>query len=226
MPLIQLQKAMIREKEGFTFVKCAFNPKQFVISTSADWHAPSSRNSTTSPPAQFNGTRPRSLQMELLFDGNWLDYFTSGGHVQDDVEQLLSWTQPTSSSVSSNQANPPILVFTWGLESYFDCYLKTASATFSEFNPLGSPTRASVNVTFESVPSDPGPTNPTSGGPPGRRTHTVVAGDTLHSIAQREYGKPALWRGLANVNGIDDPLRVAIGSSLLIPPREDAEMNS
>src|SRR3954469_491836 len=99
MPLIQLQKAMIREKEGLSMVRCAFNPKQFVIQTSAEWKAAPVRNSTTSPPAQFTGTKPRSLQMELLFDGNWLDYFTRGGQVAEDVEKLLSWTQPTSSSV-------------------------------------------------------------------------------------------------------------------------------
>ena len=51
----------------------------------------------------------------------------------------------------------------------------------------------------------------------------MTAGDSLHSVAQREYGKPALWRGLAAANGIDDPLRVPVGTSVLIPPREDAE---
>jgi nucleoid-associated protein YgaU len=76
------------------------------------------------------------------------------------------------------------------------------------------------------VPNSPGHTNPTSGGPAGRRSHTIGAGDTLHSIAQREYGKPGLWRGLADVNGIDDPLRVAVGTSVLIPPREDVENRS
>jgi nucleoid-associated protein YgaU len=226
MPLIQLQKAMIREKEGLTHVSCAFNPKQFTISTSAEWKTAQTRSSTTSPPAQFTGTKPKTLTMELLFDSNWLDYFTRGGQVQEDVDQLMSWTQPTPSSVSNNAANPPILVFTWGLESYFDCYLKSVSATFTEFNPLGSPTRATANVTFESIPSDPGPTNPSSGGPAGRRTHLVGAGDTLHSIAQREYGRAALWRGLAVANDIDDPLRVAIGTTVMIPPRVDAEQLS
>ena len=38
---------------------------------------------------------------------------------------------------------------------------------------------------------------------------TVVAGDTLASIAYAEYGDPTMWRPLAAFNGIDDPLRLA-----------------
>jgi nucleoid-associated protein YgaU len=40
---------------------------------------------------------------------------------------------------------------------------------------------------------------------------TVVAGDSLASIAYREYGDPTMWRPLAAFNGIDDPLRAAAG---------------
>ena len=60
--------------------------------------------------------------------------------------------------------------------------------------------------------------NPTSGGISGRRVHTFSAGDTLHSVAYAEYGNPGLWRVLAEANGVDDPLRIAPGTALLIPP--------
>ena len=50
----------------------------------------------------------------------------------------------------------------------------------------------------------------------------LTAGETLHSVAQREYGSAALWRGLAAANGIDDPLRLDAGRHLLVPPREEA----
>ena len=43
----------------------------------------------------------------------------------------------------------------------------------------------------------------------GPSRHTVTAGDSLASLAYREYGDPALWRALARYNGIDDPIRVA-----------------
>ena len=46
---------------------------------------------------------------------------------------------------------------------------------------------------------------------------TVVAGDTLASVAYAEYGDPTLWRPLAAFNGIDDPMRLPLGSALLLP---------
>jgi nucleoid-associated protein YgaU len=51
--------------------------------------------------------------------------------------------------------------------------------------------------------------------------HTVVAGDTLASVAFRQYGDPAMWRPLAAFNGIDDPLRVRPGATLFVPALEE-----
>jgi nucleoid-associated protein YgaU len=50
----------------------------------------------------------------------------------------------------------------------------------------------------------------------------MVEGDTLQSIAYRELGRPAYWRAIAELNGIDDPLRMTAGTTLLIPSRADA----
>ena len=44
----------------------------------------------------------------------------------------------------------------------------------------------------------------------------MTAGDSLQSIAQQEYGDPGMWRGLAELNGVDDPFRVSSGTTLLI----------
>jgi nucleoid-associated protein YgaU len=45
----------------------------------------------------------------------------------------------------------------------------------------------------------------------------VVVGDTLASIAYREYGDPTLWRPLATFNRVDDPLRIPLGGVLMLP---------
>lgn len=63
--------------------------------------------------------------------------------------------------------------------------------------------------------------NPTSGGLTARRAHHMIDGDSLASVAYAEYGDPALWRHVAAYNGIDDPLRIPRGSTLLLPPPED-----
>jgi hypothetical protein len=152
--------------------------------------------------------------MELFFDG-----WESARDVSHDIDKLMDWTTPTQKSLTDNKPNPPIVVFHWGDKSYFDAYIKQVSAKYTMFRPDGTPTRASVSVSFEEVPQDPPPkTNPTSGGIAGRRTHVLAGVDTLQSVAYAEYGDAALWRGLADVNGIDDPLRLEPGRTLLIPP--------
>jgi nucleoid-associated protein YgaU len=105
----------------------------------------------------------------------------------------------------------------------FIAFLKSINVTFSLFDENGSPLRANAGCTFEEVPDVNPPQNPTSGGRPGRRTHVLRAGDSLHSIAQREYGKPAYWRGLAELNAIDDPMRIPVGTTILVPPSEDVK---
>jgi nucleoid-associated protein YgaU len=80
-----------------------------------------------------------------------------------------------------------------------------------------------VTVGLEAVPSIVPGTNPTSGGLTTRRTHTVIQGDTLASIAQSEYGDPAKWRAVAVANGIDDPMRVGVGTVLMVPDPREAE---
>jgi len=50
----------------------------------------------------------------------------------------------------------------------------------------------------------------------------VSLGDSLASIAHSELGSPTQWRAVADFNGIEDPLRVRPGTTLLIPTRPDA----
>ena len=47
--------------------------------------------------------------------------------------------------------------------------------------------------------------------------YVVQSGDTLASIAYREYGDPTLWRPLAHFNRVDDPARLPLGSVLMLP---------
>ena len=47
--------------------------------------------------------------------------------------------------------------------------------------------------------------------------HKVISGDSLASIAYREYGDPSMWRPLAAANNIDDPIRLPVGTTLIVP---------
>jgi nucleoid-associated protein YgaU len=50
----------------------------------------------------------------------------------------------------------------------------------------------------------------------------MVVGDSLASIAWSEYRDPTVWRAIAERNGVSDPMRVAPGRQLLMPPLDDA----
>jgi nucleoid-associated protein YgaU len=39
-------------------------------------------------------------------------------------------------------------------------------------------------------------------------------------VAFRRYGNPNMWRGIAEANGIDDPMRLRRGRELNIPRLE------
>jgi nucleoid-associated protein YgaU len=130
---------------------------------------------------------------------------------------------PSDASLAQGAAKAPTVLFGWGTNIIMEqAYLKTMSITYKRFM-LGNPVRAEVTVGLEAVPSIVPGTNPTSGGLTTRRTHTVIQGDTLASIAQSEYGDPAKWRAVAVANGIDDPMRVGVGTVLMVPDPREAE---
>ena len=154
--------------------------------------------------------------MEIFFDA-YEDLF---GDVSDDIKTLFEWLRPTASSRSKGLPSPPILAFEWGSNKIladFMGYLKHVSAKYTMFRADGTPIRATASISLEEVPDDPPGTNPTSGSLNSRRSHVMRDGDSLQSVAYREYGSAAMWRGLALFNGIDDPLRLIPGSSILIP---------
>lgn len=213
-----LQKAVIREAEGSGSITCAFNPTEYTISKSAKWEQSPKQSAEEAPAAQFLGTQPRTLTMTLLFDA-----WATGGDIAGDLDLLLSWTNPTQSSLDRESPRPPLLNFTWGRSQFFTAYLESVSVTYQLFDTDGTPLRASANVTLKEVPEENARQNPTSGGPIGNRSALLTQDSSLAAIAHREYGSASLWRGLAALNGIDDPLRVRVGTSLIVPPRGDVE---
>src|SRR6478752_2710524 len=49
------------------------------------------------------------------------------------------------------------------------------------------------------------------------RTHTVVAGETLSSLALRFYGDAELYRLIATASGIANPNVINVGQRLIMP---------
>jgi nucleoid-associated protein YgaU len=218
-----LVKAKLKEDKGGDEVEFKFNPTEYSIAKSARWHAPPvSQKSKAGSKPYFASTEPQKLTMQVFFDQTEEE----DGDVTDDVETLLDWTNPTRDSLSKQKPEPPALRFIWGSNTDLadhKFYLASVTAKYILFSPDGTPIRATADLSLQEIPDEPKKTNPTSGALHARSTHTMADGDSLQSIATREYGDPNLWRGLAAFNDIDDPLRVGPGTDILIPTPPEAD---
>jgi hypothetical protein len=219
-----LPKASLTVVEGATpkrFLNFSFNPTEYSVTKSARWNRPPTRGAESATPPEFTGTEPTTLSMEIFFDA----FEQPAGDVSGDIETLLSWTKPTDASRTQGLAQPPLLRFVWGTSPVlqaFQGFLKSVTVRHTMFRFDGTPIRATAQITLEEVTPEAEAQNPTSGALEGRRGHVVTEGETLQSIAYAEYGRPGLWRGLAEFNAIDDPLRVCPGVELLIPTTAEA----
>lgn len=227
----ELTSATLRVVEGTvsgpTEVEFDFNPGEYTVEKTSSWSRPQVRGGKQTGKPEFQGANAQTLKMEVLFD-----QFISGvggGDVAKSVNTLFEWVKPTDDSVAKKKPQPPIVVFEWGDNpalTSFRAYVKSVSVKYLLFDPSGKPLRATANVTLEEVPVPPKKQNPTSGAIQGRRSHLLAEGDTLASIAWTEYEDATLWRGIADFNRIDDPLRIRPGQSILIPTADEARRRS
>jgi len=197
-------------------VEFRINPTSVTLTKSTQWTTNQNTQGSPSTP-QFVGANPRTLSTQVL-----LDAWDGPGDVATDVERLLAWTCATKESYAQNVPQPPLVVFMWGTMSYFRAYLKSVTVNYTLFGDGGRPVRATVDLVLEETPDDAARQNPTSGGVAGRSATVVQAGDSLASIAYRDYGKARLWRALALANDIDDPLALLPGTALLVPNAAEA----
>jgi nucleoid-associated protein YgaU len=194
-----------------------FNPKEVTIAKAAKWERKPAKGAQTAGPPDFKGADGSKLTLEMFFDAT----STQDGAVVKAVEQLFSCCIPTEKSRVNKKPAPPLVVLHWGNITSFASYVTSVSAKFTLFNADGMPIRAVCSVAMEEMPGEPFKQNPTSGGYEVRRVHRLVAGETLASLAYAEYGDPAQWRPLAAYNGIDDPMRIRAGSTLMVPSPEE-----
>lgn len=193
-----------------------FNPRELTVAKSAKWNRDAQKGSKKSGVPEFKGADPSKLTLEMFLDAS----DTQDDRVVKTVEQLFSCCVPTDESHQKKQGSPPWVVFHWGGLTSFTAYVSSVQVKYTLFTAGGMPIRATATVTLEEISGEQSAQNPTSGGS-ARRVHTVVAGDTLPSIAWREYGDPNMWRALAERNDIDDPMRLRTGTSLIVPAAEE-----
>lgn len=195
-----------------------YNPATLTMRTGATWQRRPTRGAKNSPEPEFTGAKPVTYIMDIVLDS--VD--DPGRSVPDALVQLVTWTRSTATSREADVPSPPLLVLEWGGRSWGPLHIDRLKVDHTMFAPDGTPVRAKVNLRMTEHTLEPGRTNPTSGGPVGRKRAVVAGADDLAAVAQREYGDPGLWRAVADANGIDDPGRIPRGTALLLPPIADA----
>ncbi len=202
-----------------------FNPTEYSISKSNEWKYDKVKGNSL-PEAQFGGGNPRELSLNLMLDASLLG---KDAHVRGLTNDLFKMMEVKEGQKAGDPgAVPPFVTFTWGKETTFKAVCTQLTVAFKLFRPNGDPIRADVKMTLKqaapaSTASSTGAnlgTNPTTRANAGHGVHMVKDGDTLPSIAYQAYGDATVWRAIADVNGIENPLHLRRGRPLSLPKLE------
>lgn len=217
--IIDADKLAIDDSRGlFKQFSVQFNPTEYTLSKGAQI-AEIAIPGLDSPLLQFVAGQNEKLTLDLFFDST-----DKGGMGADAVsveDQTRSFYQLVK--IQPKTHAPPRIVFHWGSGLNFRAIVESISQKFTLFNPHGIPLRATLTVTFreyKTLEEQVKELNLQSSDHTKR--YVVVAGDTLASIATREYGTPTAWRVVANSNfdRISDLKRLPIGLELQLPPSD------
>lgn len=197
-----------------------FNPSQLSLSRRALWKVTPTQAARDGVKPEFMGPEPREMSVEIFLDSSAEPTSKS---VLKKVQVLMSCCEVTPQSVAADQPSPPWVAFQWGAFSTarFNAYVSSVDASYSLFGTTGVPIRATCQMRLHEIPGPPDGQNPTSGALTAQRVHRVVAGDSLQSLAWREYGDASAWRAIAEANGIDDPSRLPTGVELILPAAKE-----
>ncbi len=221
-----LVKAFLtRKDQPWLVVPCMFNPEQFTVETSNSF-AEVSIPGLSSPIFQFVKGNARSVSMDLFFDT-----FEEKIDVRVFTDRVTGWDAGSMFSkipnavkglmdIDSDLHAPPICLFIWGAY-IFQCLIERVSKKFTMFLPAGIPVRATLSVTLKEYREVNIQVKELAlRSADITKSRVVKQGDSLWTIAFKEYGDPADWRLIADANHIDNPRRLEPGKELLIPVKE------
>jgi nucleoid-associated protein YgaU len=118
--------------------------------------------------------------------------------------------------VNKSSHNPNFLKLVWGKGLRFFCQLSDASVSYTLFNQLGQPLRATISATFLEVPGPEGKSRLES--PDLTKVHLVTAGDTIYNIAKAEYDDESFYLQIAQANDLKNYRKLVPGQKLVLPP--------
>ncbi len=226
-----LQAAQIINTNNQQAVSFMFNPSDYTI-VKANSYEKKNKTGQDSPDIKFQNGSARTINsLKLIFDT-----YQDGA----DAEDVRSYIKPLSDMMKvvsgSNPPAPPIVQFVWGGLT-FKAVIESLTQVFKLFKADGTPVRAEVTVNMTEVPDSTGSNESASafagatsvlatifkGLPPGTpiptisQTVSMVAGTTLSLVAAAAGGAGVTHRAVAELNNIENPLRVPNGTPVNVP---------
>jgi len=193
-------------------IDAMFNPKSLGITRSVQWESAKAAK-RDSPELQFTTAQPATLTVDLFFD----TYDTPSAK----KESVYQYTKKLAdlTLVRGDKHRPPVCQLFWGKqEMIFQGVLQSLDQQYTMFQDNGIPVRATSKCTFmqwRANSNDLKYQNLMSADV--TKVWVLKRGQTLATIAAQEYLDPRNWRDIAAANGIDDPLALDPGTTLLLP---------
>jgi hypothetical protein len=207
----------------------AFNPTEYTLSKNnqiAEINIPG----LDSPILQFIRGQTETLSLDLFFDSTDGGTDASATPVTEQTDKFYQLIK-----IEAKTHAPPVVFFSWGGSAFpgqrnypslasqqrfgFKCLVESVRQRFTMFSSLGVPLRATLSIMlreYKTLSEQIAELNRQSADH--TRAHVVQQGETISRIADQVYSDPAQWRRIADANGIDDPLALAAGTVLQIPP--------
>lgn len=200
-------KLVIVKPKGKKDIPFRFNPTEYQLAKTNNF-AELPIPGLASPPLQFVRGGSQKLTLDLIVDTsdslkNVRKEYTDG------LRDLMS--------IENDIHAPPLVKLVWD-EDVFTGVMESLTITYTLFDPKGVPLRAKCSVGLkEFTPVAQQLLESKTASPDFDKSWTVRRGDTLSSVAGQLYEDPARWREIARANGIDNPLVLKPGTSLLVP---------
>lgn len=129
-----------------------YNPKELSRSVQAEWidnpntSAAQSKTSQNKVWAEYGASKPRTVSLELLFDG-----YEEGISVAPIVEALESLTMPVDmNSRDASKRRPQLCVAVWGTQQ-LRCVVESVATKLTMFDISGEPLRATCTIQLKEV---------------------------------------------------------------------------
>ena len=186
-----------------------FNPTELKLDKIANWPKVATAGRDTAR-SSFTHGDAYTLTVDLFFDT-----YEKRTDVRDHTNRIVDLV-----TVQGDLGRPPRCTMTWGDNSFDGMMwaLHSLNQRYTLFLDNGLPVRATLGCSFQEWRSSKEEAHATKrSSAEVAKTRVVKSGESLSSIAAEELNNPALWRSIAELNGINNPRRLSPGLVLAIP---------